>query len=115
MKKLLFLAAALCCAFTAQAQNEIMTAILQHGEDATAFTGMNALVQAHETGRLRQRRAQGAREIAYNTLIAMRVPRDGTYMENAKPDISTDVRLLILYSVLSRERSLPSRLQPQLA
>lgn len=38
----------LCCALTMTAQNDVFTAVLQHGNEARAFVGMNALVEAHE-------------------------------------------------------------------
>lgn len=48
MKKLFILALALCGLSAANAQNDVMTAILQHGDEATSFVGMDALSQAHE-------------------------------------------------------------------
>ena len=48
MKKFIILAIALCSFSFAEAQNEVLTAILQHGDEATSFIGMDALKQAHE-------------------------------------------------------------------
>lgn len=48
MKKFIILAITLCSFSFAEAQNEKLTAILQHGDEATSFTGMDALKQAHE-------------------------------------------------------------------
>ena len=47
MKKILLSIVALCCAVVAGAQNEIMTAVLQHGSDVSVFTGANAFVNAN--------------------------------------------------------------------
>lgn len=47
MKKILLSIVALCCAVVAGAQNEIMTAVLQHGSDLSVFTGANAFVNAN--------------------------------------------------------------------
>lgn len=47
MKKILLSIVALCCAVVAWAQNEIMTAVLQHGSDVSVFTGANAFVNAN--------------------------------------------------------------------
>ena len=38
----------LCCAVVAKAQNEAITAVLQHGDDVSVFAGMDAFIQAHE-------------------------------------------------------------------
>lgn len=48
MKKILLTLMVLCCTCVAWAQNDVMTAILQHGDEATSFVGRNALVEAHE-------------------------------------------------------------------
>ena len=48
MKKILVTLMVLCCTCVAWAQNDVMTAILQHGDEATSFVGRNALVEAHE-------------------------------------------------------------------
>ena len=48
MKKFIILAIALCSFSFSEAQNEVLTAILQHGDEATSFIGMDALKQAHE-------------------------------------------------------------------
>lgn len=47
MKKTLISLLALCCTMAAQAQNEQMTATLQHGDETQVFTGANAFVNAH--------------------------------------------------------------------
>ena len=47
MKKILFTILVFGCAIAAQAQNEELTAILQHGEEVSVFKGLNALVKAH--------------------------------------------------------------------
>ena len=47
MKKILLSIIALCCSVVAGAQNEIMTAVLQHGDDVSVFTGVNAFVNAN--------------------------------------------------------------------
>lgn len=47
MKKYLLSVVALCCTMVAGAQNEIMTATLQHGSDVSVFTGANAFVNAN--------------------------------------------------------------------
>lgn len=48
MKKIFIIMMVLCSAVIAKAQNESMTAILQHGETASVFKGMNALKEAYE-------------------------------------------------------------------
>lgn len=47
MKKILLSIIALCCTMAVAAQNEIMTAVLQHGSDVSVFTGANAFVNAN--------------------------------------------------------------------
>ena len=47
MKKILLSILALCCTMAVAAQNEIMTAVLQHGSDVSVFTGANAFVNAN--------------------------------------------------------------------
>lgn len=47
MKKILLSIVALCCTVVAGAQNEIMTVVLQHGNDVSVFTGTNAFVSAN--------------------------------------------------------------------
>ena len=47
MKKILISIVALCCSMAAGAQNEIMTAVLQHGDDVSVFKGANAFVSAN--------------------------------------------------------------------
>ena len=47
MKKILLSIVALCCTVVAGAQNEIMTAVLQHGDDVSVFKGANAFVNAN--------------------------------------------------------------------
>ncbi|MBP3219217.1 MAG: hypothetical protein J6M37_01940 [Prevotella sp.] len=47
MKKILLSIVALCCTVVAGAQNEIMTAVLQHGNDVSTFTGANAFINAN--------------------------------------------------------------------
>ena len=47
MKKILLSIVALCCSVAAGAQNEIMTAVLQHGDDVSVFTGANAFISAN--------------------------------------------------------------------
>ena len=47
MKKILLSIIAICCTVVAGAQNEIMTAVLQHGDDVSVFTGANAFVNAN--------------------------------------------------------------------
>ncbi len=47
MKKILLSIVALCCTVVAGAQNEIMTAVLQHGSDVSVFSGANAFVSAN--------------------------------------------------------------------
>ena len=48
MKKLLFTLMVLCSAVFAKAQNEVVTAILQHGDDVSMFTGASAFANANE-------------------------------------------------------------------
>lgn len=48
MKKYILLIMVLCLAMVAKAQNEVTTATLQHGDEVSVFTGVNALVNAHE-------------------------------------------------------------------
>lgn len=48
MKKVLLTILVLCSTIIAKADNESLTAILQHGETASVFTGINALIEAHE-------------------------------------------------------------------
>ena len=47
MKKILLSIVALCCTMVAGAQNEIMTVVLQHGNDVSVFTGVNAFIKAN--------------------------------------------------------------------
>ena len=47
MKKLFFTIMALCLGLSAQAQNDAMTAILQHGDETSVFKGASALINAH--------------------------------------------------------------------
>ena len=47
MKKILLSIVALCCTVVAGAQNEIMTVVLQHGNDVSTFTGANAFINAN--------------------------------------------------------------------
>jgi hypothetical protein len=47
MKKILLSIIALCCTLVAGAQNEIMTVVLQHGNDVSTFTGANAFINAN--------------------------------------------------------------------
>ena len=47
MKKILLSIIALCCTLAAGAQNEIMTVVLQHGNDVSTFTGANAFINAN--------------------------------------------------------------------
>lgn len=48
MKKILLSLAMLCAAIGMQAQNEVITATLQHGDDVSVFIGPSALANAHE-------------------------------------------------------------------
>ena len=48
MKKIFLTMLVLCCAVVAKAQNEAITAVLQHGDDVSVFAGMDAFIQAHE-------------------------------------------------------------------
>ncbi|MBR1464188.1 MAG: hypothetical protein IJ604_12565 [Prevotella sp.] len=48
MKKLFFTLFVLGCAVIAKAQNDVVNATLQHGDQVTLFSGVTALVQAHE-------------------------------------------------------------------
>ena len=47
MKKTLLSIIALCWTVVAGAQNEIMTVVLQHGNDVSTFTGVNAFINAN--------------------------------------------------------------------
>lgn len=47
MKKILLSIIALFCTLVAGAQNEIMTVVLQHGNDVSTFTGVNAFINAN--------------------------------------------------------------------
>ena len=47
MKKILLSIIALCYTLVAGAQNEIMTVVLQHGNDVSTFTGANAFINAN--------------------------------------------------------------------
>ncbi len=47
MKKILLSIIALCWTIVAAAQNEIMTVVLQHGNDVSVFTGANAFIKAN--------------------------------------------------------------------
>jgi len=47
MKKILLSIITLCCTVVAGAQNEIMTVVLQHGNDVSTFTGANAFINAN--------------------------------------------------------------------
>ncbi|MBO5625662.1 MAG: hypothetical protein J5953_07720 [Prevotella sp.] len=47
MKKILLSIVALCCTVVAGAQNEIVTAVLQHGDDVSVYKGGSAFVQAY--------------------------------------------------------------------
>ena len=47
MKKILLSIIALCWTIVAAAQNEIMTVVLQHGNDVSTFTGANAFINAN--------------------------------------------------------------------
>lgn len=48
MKKILFTLMVLCCAIVANAQNDQLTATLQHGDEVSLFTGADALAAALE-------------------------------------------------------------------
>lgn len=48
MKKFFLTMLVLCCAVVAKAQNEAITAVLQHGDDVSVFASMDAFIQAHE-------------------------------------------------------------------
>ena len=48
MKKILLSLIVLCCAFVAKAQNDQLTATLQHGDEVSLFTGADALAAAME-------------------------------------------------------------------
>lgn len=48
MKKILLFLIVLCCAFVAKAQNDQLTATLQHGDEVSLFTGADALATAME-------------------------------------------------------------------
>lgn len=48
MKKIILSIMALASMVVVKAQNEAITATLQHGDDVSVFTGVNAFVSAHE-------------------------------------------------------------------